>query len=149
MLHGDITNSYGYSVGVRCEDTLFHLERFGAFRENLIYKLGGKSLEENLDTKVQSILNRVYKDTPMTVSIVVDNEHFTKALVSFLDKKNICYANIINVSSLSEVHSMLNTGAMTYFVSERGTDTELINERFGYTPDKFFALLQRDRLFRR
>lgn len=147
MLHGDISNTHSFNVGIRCEDTLLHLEKFGGMRETLAYKIGGKVFEKNLDSRVEALFNRIYRETPMTVSLVVDDEHFTKALISFLDKKNICYGNIVNIKSATEIYSMLNTGVMTYFISEKVEDQHLLEgSKYIFKPERFLALLQRGRL---
>lgn len=141
MKNGDITNQGGYTIGVRCEDCLIKFKN-----EKVVDKLKnffiGSALNAEVDEEVLSLIKHIYWNTEMNVTLVVDDKNFTPELQKVLE--DLPYNQVFNVlRSISEVTSALNTGQLTYFVSNDINDRLNANSKYAVSTKEFNTILKR------
>ena len=87
-------------------------------------------------------MNYIYWNTEYTVMLVIDEENYTKEAQDFL--ADFPFNQVATVlKNVSEVTMMLNTGELTYFVSEDILDRNNVNSRFAVDVDTFNTILKR------
>lgn len=138
MLHNDISNERGAVIGVRCENTLFKI------KDSIIpMPFSYKLKHAEVDKQVLSLIKYLYWETEMTVWLVIDNEHYTPTVANFLN--DLPFGQIFNISSLTEVTMMLNTGDLSYFVDDDKIELHNLNSRYAVDFETFNGLLKRNR----
>lgn len=142
MFRGDISNHQSFSIGVRCENTLFDLESMSKFKK-VISRVKSPILLAEMNEDVLGLLNHIYWETEYTVSLVIDDSHYTDKVAEMLD--NLPYNSIINVRNISEVTMLLNTGSLSYFVTNDKIDKQTVNSRYAVTVQEFNTILKRNR----
>ena len=146
MLRGDISNSQSFVFGFRYENSLVHYKD-KTFPDKILNKLIGKESRAELDDSVLSLMNHIYWDTEYTVALVIDDENYKKvksgldALQKGLD---IPFSRIVNVSSISQVTQMLNTGELSYYI-DNSEMRGLANSRFAITSSELHRVLRKHR----
>lgn len=138
MLHGDISNSRSFVIGVRCENTLFKIKD-----SPIPFPFSYKLKHAEVDEKVLSLINYLYWDTEMTVMLVIDDKHYTDKVAEFL--KDYPFSQICNIKSLSEITMMLNVGDLSYFVDNDKIELHNINSRYAVQFYEFDSMLKRNR----
>ena len=136
MLHNDISNSRQAVIGVRLENTLFNVK-------DGILPFSYRLRHSKVNKKVYDLLHYLYWETEMTVWLVVDNEHYTPTVANFLN--DLPFGQIFNISSLTEVTMMLNTGDLSYFVDDDKIELHNLNSRYAVDFETFNGLLKRNR----
>lgn len=139
MLHGDISNNRSYVIGFRCENSLLRYKEGGLF--DPLFNLFGKTKRAEVDEKVLSLMNYIYWYTEYTVVLIIDDANYTNEAMDYL--ADFPFNQVLNISSISEVTMKLNTGELTYFVTDDSIDLQRVNSRYAVTPDKFNTILRR------
>ena len=141
MQHGDISNQTSFVIGFRCENSLLHYKD-NSPSDKLLNIIKGKTKRAEVDQKVYSLMNYIYWNTEYTVMLVIDEENYTKEAQDFL--ADFPFNQVATVlKNVSEVTMMLNTGELTYFVSEDILDRNNVNSRFAVDVDTFNTILKR------
>ena len=141
MQHGDISNQRSFVIGFRCENSLLHYKDSSP-SDKLFDIIKGKTKRAEVDQKVYSLMNYIYWNTEYTVMLVIDEENYTKEAQDFL--ADFPFNQVATVlKNVSEVTMMLNTGELTYFVSEDILDRNNVNSRFAVDVDTFNTILKR------
>ena len=141
MQHGDISNQRSFVIGFRCENSLLHYKD-NSPSDKLLNTIKGKTKRAEVDQKVYSLMNYIYWNTEYTVMLVIDEENYTKEAQDFL--ADFPFNQVATVlKNVSEVTMMLNTGELTYFVSEDILDRNNVNSRFAVDVDTFNTILKR------
>ena len=141
MLHGDLSNQRSFNIGFRCENTLL-IPKNGV--QNAIPNLViGKWNNATIDEQVLKTMNDIYWNTEYTVSLIVDSENFkSDRFRRYLD--DFPFNAVDNViRSISEVTMWLNTGQLTYFVTNDIIEKSLTNHRYAMTLDEFLKIYRR------
>ena len=141
MLHNDISNQRSFVIGFRCENSLLKYRD-----DNVVDKIAnmfkGKTARAEIDQKVLSLMSYIYYNTEYTVVLVIDEENYTDEARKFLE--DFPFNQVANViKSISEVTMMLNTGQLTYYVSDDTLDRQRVNSRFAVSTDEFNTILKR------
>ena len=140
MKHGDISNQRSYVIGIRCENTLFKIKD-----NNIIDKVANKLFNEikraEVDKEVLSLMNYIYYDTEMTVVLVIDKENYDGIEEFLLDFPASQHKVILK--SIAEVTMMLNTGELTYFITNDNIEKSLVNSNYAMSVEDFNAILKR------
>ena len=141
MLHGDISNQRDFVIGFRCENSLLKYKD-ETLKDKAMNMMVGKTKRAEVDQKVYSLMNYIYWNTPYTVMLVIDEENYTKEAQDFL--ADFPFNQVATVlKNISEVTMMLNTGELTYFVSEDILDRKSVNSRYAVDVDTFNTILTR------
>lgn len=102
----------------------------------------GKTKRAEVDQKVYSLMNYLYWNTEYTVMLVIDEKNYTKEAQDYL--ADFPFNQVATViKNVSEVTMMLNTGELTYFVSDDILDRQSVNSRFAVDTDTFNTILKR------
>lgn len=102
----------------------------------------GKTKRADVDPKVYSLMNYLYWNTEYTVMLVIDEKNYTKEAQDYL--ADFPFNQVATViKNVSEVTMMLNTGELTYFVSDDILDRQSVNSRFAVDTDTFNTILKR------
>lgn len=87
-------------------------------------------------------MKHVYWNTEYTVVLVIDEKNYTDEAKRYLD--DFPFNSVINVlKSVSEVTMMLNTGELTYYVSDDILDRQSVNSEYAVSVEQFNTLLRR------
>ena len=141
MLHGDISNQRSFVIGFRCEDSLLHYKDDGSANK-LLNIIKGRTSRAEVDPKVYSLMNYIYWNTEYTVVLVIDEKNYTKEAQEFL--ADFPFNQVATVlKNVSEISMMLNTGELTYFVSDDILDRQSVNNRYAVDTNTFNNILKR------
>lgn len=141
MLHNDISNQRSYVIGFRCENSLLKYKD-KTFVDHIANMLKGKTSRAEVDSKVLSAMKYVYWNTEYTVVLVIDDKNYTEEAKRYL--ADFPFNAVVNVlRNISEVTMMLNTGELTYFVSDDILDRQSVNSEYAVSVDTFNTLLRR------
>lgn len=141
MLHGDISNQRSFVIGFRCENSLLHYKD-ESLMDKVKNSFTGKTKRAEVDPKVYSLMNYLYWNTEYTVMLVIDEKNYTKEAQDYL--ADFPFNQVATViKNVSEVTMMLNTGELTYFVSDDILDRQSVNSRFAVDTDTFNTILKR------
>lgn len=141
MQHGDISNQRNFVIGFRCESSLIHYKE-DSLLDKMKNSVFGKTKRAEVDQKVYSLMNYLYWNTEYTVMLVIDENNYTKEAEEFL--ADFPFNQVATViKNISEVTMMLNTGELTYFVSQDILDINSVNSKYAVNVDQFNAILKR------
>ena len=141
MKHGDISNQQSFVIGFRCENSLLHYKD-GSLTDKVMNSVKGKTKRAEVDQKVYSLMNYLYWNTEYTVMLVIDEKNYTKEAQDFLSDFPFNQVATV-IKNVSEVTMMLNTGVLTYFVTDDILDRQRVNSRFAVDTDTFNTILKR------
>lgn len=142
MLNGDISNQRSFVIGVRCEGTLFKMKD-NSLKDKVLNRLRGSSiLRAEVNDKVLSLINYIYWNTDMTVHLIVDSKNYSKEVENYLTSFPCNQIGQI-FTNISEVTMMLNTGELTYYISNDTIDLANVNSRYAVDVDTFNTKLRR------
>ena len=141
MLHNDISNQRSFVIGFRCENSLLRYKD-NSFIDIIANALKGKTARAEVNDKVLSAMKHVYWNTEYTVVLVIDEKNYTDEAKRYLD--DFPFNSVVNVlKSVSEVTMMLNTGELTYYVSDDILDRQSVNSEYAVSVEQFNTLLRR------
>lgn len=141
MLHNDISNQRSFVIGFRCENSLLRYKD-KSFIDIIANALKGKTARAEVNDKVLSAMKHVYWNTEYTVVLVIDEKNYTDEAKRYLD--DFPFNSVVNVlKSVSEVTMMLNTGELTYYVSDDILDRQSVNSEYAVSVEHFNTLLRR------
>lgn len=141
MLHGDISNQRSFVIGFRCENSLLKY-RDDSLADKLMNSIQGKTKRAEVDQKVYSLMNYLYWNTEYTVMLVIDEKNYTKEAQEYL--ADFPFNQVATViKNVSEVTMMLNTGELTYFVTDDILDKHSVNSKYAVNVDEFNTILKR------
>ena len=141
MQHGDISNQRSFVIGFRCENSLLRYKDEGVINK-VANALFGKTSRAEVDQKVYSLMNYIYWNTEYTVVLIIDEKNYTKEAEDFLADFPFNQVGKV-LKSISEVTMMLNTGELTYYVSDDILDRQAVNNRYAIDTDTFNNILKR------
>ena len=141
MLHNDISNQRSFVIGFRCENSLLRYKD-KSFIDIIANALKGKTARAEVNDKVLSAMKYVYWNTEYTVVLVIDEKNYTDEAKRYLD--DFPFNSVVNVlKSVSAVTMMLNTGELTYYVSDDILDRQSVNSEYAVSVEQFNTLLRR------
>ena len=102
----------------------------------------GKTKRAEVDQKVYSLMSYLYWNTEYTVMLIIDEKNYTEEAKEYL--ADFPFNQVATViKNVSEVTMMLNTGELTYFVSDDILDRNSVNSRYAVDTDSFNTILKR------
>ena len=140
-MHNDISNQRSFVIGFRCENSLLKYKE-GSLKDFLLNLIKGKTKCAEVDAKVLSLMSYIYWNTEYTVALVIDEKNYTEEAREYL--ADFPFNQVATViKSISEITMMLNTGELTYFVSNDTLDRQLVNSKYAVDVDTFNTILKR------
>ena len=132
-----------YKGGLRFAPNVYSgIVKFLGFEQIFKNSLTGKTRRAEVNQKVYSLMNYLYWNTEYTVVLVIDEENYTKEAQEYL--ADFPFNQVVTViKNISEVTMMLNTGELTYFVSEDILDRYNVNSKYSVDTDTFNTILKR------
>jgi len=141
MLHGDISNEQSFVIGFRVEGSLLHY-RDRNFIDFIANAVRGKTRRAEVDKGVYSLMQYLYWNTEYTVVLVIDDKNYTEEAKKYFE--DFPFNRVENIlKSISEVTMMLNTGALTYYVSNDIIDRQRVNSKYAVSVEEFNTILKR------
>lgn len=141
MLHNDISNQRSYVIGFRCENSLLKYKD-KSFVDIIANAVRGKTTRAEVNDKVLSLMKYIYWNTEYTVALVIDEKNYTEEAKRYL--ADFPFNSVVNVlKNVSEVTMMLNTGELTYYVSDDILDRQSINSQYAVSVEKFNTIFRR------
>lgn len=141
MLHGNISNQQSFVIGFRCENSLLKY-RDETLTDRLLNSIKGKTKRAEVDQKVYSLMNYIYWNTEYTVVLIIDEKNYTKEAQDFLSDFPFNQVGTV-IKNISEVTMMLNTGQLTYYVTDDILDKQSVNSKYAVDVDTFNTILKR------
>lgn len=141
MLRGDISNQRSFVIGIRCENNLLHYKD-DTLGDKIANTIKGKTARAEVDEKVKSLMSYLYWNTEYTVVLIIDEKNYTKEAQDFLSDFPFNQVGTV-IKNISEVTMMLNTGELTYYVSDDMFDRSSVNSRYAVSVDEFNSILKR------
>ena len=141
MLHGDISNQRSFVIGFRCENSLLHYKD-DTLMDKVKNSIKGKTKRAEVDQKVYSLMSYLYWNTEYTVMLVIDEKNYTDEAKEYLSDFPFNQVAMV-IKNVSEITMMLNTGELTYFVSDDILDRQAVNNRYAIDTDTFNNILKR------
>ena len=87
-------------------------------------------------------MSYIYWNTEYTVVLVINEENYTDEAKKFLEDFPFNQVGVV-LKNISEVTMMLNTGQLTYYVSDDTLDRNAVNSRYAVSVDEFNTILKR------
>lgn len=141
MLHNDISNQRSFVIGVRCENNLLRYKD-DSLGDKIANAVRGKTARADIDQKVLSLMSYIYWNTEYTVVLIIDEKNYTEEAKKFLEDFPFNQVGVI-LKNISEVTMMLNTGQLTYYVSDDILDRSSVNSKYAVSVDEFNTILKR------
>ncbi len=141
MLHGDISNQRSFVIGIRCENNLLHYKD-DSIGDKIANAFVGRTARAEIDPKVKSLMSYIYWNTEYTVVLIIDDKNYTEEAKRYLADFPFNQVGVV-LKNISEVTMMLNTGELTYYVSDDILDRQSVNSRFAVSVDEFNTVLKR------
>lgn len=139
MQHGDISNQRSFVIGFRCEGTLLNMKE-DKFTDKILNTVFGKLKRADVDEKVLSFMQHIYNNTEYTVSLVVDENNYSKDIEDFLADFP---CNVICNCSVGQLTSMLMTGELSYLIDNDIMNRSQVNSRYCMSMEEFTVLLRK------
>jgi len=130
LLHGDISNQAGVTIGFRCID-FFVRYKDNNFGDKILNTIFGKTKRAEIDERVAHVMEFIYRKTEYNCDLVVEEKDYTKDLTDFLDDKP--YNRLVVVKSPAQITSRLIIGDMTWYVDDNDYRRSLINNHHAIT----------------
>lgn len=140
MLRGDISNQRSFMFGFRCEHSLLRLKDQNVI-DKVLNLFAGKMHRAEVNEEVLSLMKYIYWNTEYTVTIVVDDENYTKEAQDFFS--DLPFNQVLNVRSVSQITMMLHTGEMTYYVDDNDETRHKVQSKYAITSQELGTLLRR------
>lgn len=141
MKNGDISNQRSFVIGVRCENNLLHY-RDNSLGDKIANTFKGRTARAEVDEKVKSLMSYLYWNTEYTVVLIIDEKNYTEEAKKFLEDFPFNQVGTV-LKSISEVTMMLNTGELTYYVTNDILDRSSVNSKYAVSVDQFNTILKR------
>lgn len=128
MLHGNISNHYGYCIAFRCDDFLIKCKE-DTLKDKILNTFSNKYKRAEIDKRVYSVMEYLYRNTEYTVALVVDPITYSdKVFKELID--NIPFNNILLISKPSQLAQKILLGEVTYYVDDDPARRELVSAKY-------------------
>lgn len=130
MLHGDISNQSGTTIAFRCEDFLikFHND---TLTDKVVTFFAGKEKRAEVDNKVLSVMEHLYRNTEYNVDLVIERKNYTSKLKAMVE--DMPYSRVVLIDSLNSIGSRILIGDLSYYVDDDYERRRQINSNYAIT----------------
>lgn len=127
MLHGNLANHVSYTIGFRCIGLLVKYKE-DSFSDRVLNAVLGKVKRAEVDEKVRSAMEYLYRQTEYNVDLVIENKDYTHDLKVLLD--DLPFNRVVLVDKMSQVSQRLLTGDLTIYVDDDDYRRSQINSPY-------------------
>lgn len=127
MKNGDLSNTSGYVIAFRCEDSLIKYKTEGV-KNKILNALVGKVARAEIDSVYKNTMENLYRHTEYVVDLVVLRENYTEEMKHILE--DIPFSRIVVVDKDSQITQRLIIGDITLYVDEDDYRRSLINSQY-------------------
>ncbi len=128
MLHGNISNEYGYCIAFRCEGFLIKYKD-KILKDKVLNFFKGKYKCIEINKTILAAMEYIYKNTEYNVGLVVEEKSYKdirfKKLVDSLP-----FNEIILINKLSQISQRLLIGYISLYVDDNAERRSLINNKY-------------------
>lgn len=144
MMHNDLSNMSGVTIGFRCVDFLVKFKKEG-LKDNLLNIIVGKEKRADIDESVKNFMEYLFRNTEFNVDLVIEEKEYTEGLKELID--TMPFSRVVIVSKLSQISQRLLTGDLTYYVDSDINRLNQINSKYAVTFEQLQKLIKvrRDR----
>lgn len=135
MLHGDLSNDAGMTIGFRCVD-FFVKFKDTSFTDKVLNTVLGKLRRAEVDPRVGDAIRYLYRQTEYNVDLVIENKDYTSALQKFLE--SYPFSRIVLIDKPTQISSRLLTGDLSYYIDDDEQRRGLVNSKFAMSLNDFF-----------
>lgn len=130
MLHGDISNQSGTTIAFRCEDFLikFHND---TLTDKVVTFFAGKERRAEVDNKVLSVMEHLYRNTEYNVDLVIERKNYTDKLKSMVE--DMPCSRVVLIDNLNNIGSRILVGDLSYYVDDDYERRRQINSNYAVT----------------
>ena len=140
MLHGDISNTVGYTIAFRCEDCLVKYKTEG-IANKILNAIVGKVARAEIDPVYKSTMEYLYRHTEYVVDLVILRENYTADMKELL--QDLPFSRIIVIEKDSQISQRLLIGDITFYVDEDDYRRSLINSRYAFPINRLSDFIRR------
>lgn len=128
MLHGNISNEYGYCIAFRCEDFLIKY-RDKTLKDKVLNFFKGKYRRIEINKTILAAMEYIYKNTEHNVGLVVEEKTYKDVRFKEL-VDNLPFNEIILINKLSQISQRLLVGYISLYVDDNAERRSLINNKY-------------------
>lgn len=140
MKHGDISNQVGFTIGFRCVD-FFVKFRDNKLSDKVLNFVVGKTKRAVVDDSVAGFIEYIYRNTEMTVDLILEEEDNTPSLREFLE--DYPFNRIVVVQRPSQITQRLLIGDLSYYVDDDDYRRSLVNNSHAITLKQLEQMIRR------
>lgn len=133
MKNGNLSNQVGITIGFRCEDFLI-VYRESSFTDKVLNKLFGKEKRAEVDERVRTVMERLYRQSDYSVDLVIHRKNYTQELKNILDDLPFC--RIVLIDKDVQISHRLFTGDLTFYIDDDPDRRSLINSKYAISLDE-------------
>lgn len=130
MKRGNLANQVSYTIGFRCVDFLIKY-RTSSVKDRFLNALLGKTKRAEVDSKVRSVMEYLYRQTEYNVDLVIENADYTQDLKLLID--DLPFNRVVLVDKPSQISQRLLTGDLSFYVDDDDYRRSIINSRYAFT----------------
>lgn len=127
MIHGDLANTAGVTIGFRCVDFLVKYKD-NTFKDKVLNTVLGKTKRAEVDETVRSYMEHLYRNTEYNVDLIIEEKDYKEDLKRLVDE--MPFNRVVLIHKLSEVSSRLLVGDLTYYVDDDDYRRSLVNSKY-------------------
>lgn len=128
MLHGDISNEYGYCIAFRCEDFLIKYKD-KTLKDKVLNLIKGKHRRIEINKTILAAMEYIYKNTEYNVGLVVEEKTYKDVRFKEL-VDNLPFNEIILINKLSQISQRLLVGYISLYIDDNAERRNLINNKY-------------------
>lgn len=142
MKHGDLSNTVGYVIAFRCEDSLVKYKTEGV-KNKILNALVGKVARAEIDPNYKSAMEFLYRHTEYGVDLVILRDNYTEEMKHLLE--DLPFSRIVVVDKDSQISQRLLIGDITLYIDEDDNRRSLVNSQYAIPLNKLNNYIRRSR----
>lgn len=139
MMHGDISNSVRATYGFILKDFVIQYKDT-SFKDKVLNSIVGKTRRAEVNTKVTSVMEYIYRQTEYNVDLLIEEKEYTQELKKIIE--NLPFNRIVLYNKLSQISSRLLTGDITYVIVNDPYQRGLLNSTYAIPLEELNTVLR-------
>lgn len=128
-------------IGVRLDDFLVKYKEDSLKDKVLNFFKGGSEYRAEIDNRVLSFLEYIFRETEYTVDLVIPEHRYTEALKELLDP--LPFNRVVLTKNPADITYRLNIGDLTYYVDDNEVRRKEVSSKFAYSLNEMYSELRR------
>lgn len=137
MMHGDISNEVEDVVAFRVEDSIL---KFPTGLKKVFF--GTKGIK--IDPDMQRLMETVYRRTPLTVDLVIENKNNTDAIRKLLED-NVAFSRVVLINSELDISGRIMSGDISWYVDSNEERRLKVNSPYAIGINELYQIVVRRR----